>query len=271
MKKRIVCLLMACVMLLMCGCDMISELTDALKEPDRPQESVAVQAPAAQPVPSTVEGPGFNSPEEAILAYARALQKGDVQEILSTFAIETYVDKYDLTAWIENSGAYTISAQQPIPSSDEYTMGLNRIARQYNITKNLTYMYMTLGKVENFVSPITFNGEPYDKPSELVDDMVIYNWMDMLAKMEIGNVLRFEDLFQDVEQVNRALENNKRYLNCQELIPLAVELTIDGEQYYLCVDVACYDGRWYNCNFFGTIGIYLGASALGGGLYPLED
>lgn len=268
MNQKIISLLIACVLLVLCGCNAVSpsrEESAQNQETNPNQEVVIVQAP------TTVEGPGFDSGEEAILAYARALQKGDVQEILSTFAIETYVDKYDLTAWIENSGTYTISAQQPIPSSDEYTMGLNRIGRQYNITKNLTYMYMTLGKVENFVSPIIFNGEPYDKPSELVDDMVIYNWMDMLAKMEIGSVLRFEDLFQDVEQVNRALENYKRYLNCQELIPLAVELTIDGEQYYLCVDVACYDGRWYNCNFFGTIGVYLGADALGGGLYPLED
>ena len=39
-----------------------------------------------------VEGRGYGSPEEAVLAYAEALQAGDVKKILKTFAIETYVE-----------------------------------------------------------------------------------------------------------------------------------------------------------------------------------
>lgn len=268
MKKRIVSLLVACVLIMLCGCDKIPMKAE---NPTETQESTPAREPETPQGPVTVEGPGFDSPEEAILAYAKALQKGDVQEILSTFAVETYVENFDLTAWIDNSGAYTIAGSQPIPSADDYTMGLNLVARQYEITRNLTNMYLTLGKVENFVSPITFNGDPYDKPSELVDDMVIYNWMDMLAGMEIGDILDCEAVGHDPINMNRVLWYQLQYLRCEELVPLALELTIDGESYCLCVDVARYGEKWYNCDPFGTLAFYLGADALSGGLYPLEN
>ena len=261
MKRIIVWLLLVSMLAALCGCD--QEMPG--------QETTPTGETAPTQVSAAIEGPGFDSPEDAILAYAMALQKGDLREILSTFAVETYVDNYDLEAYLENTGAYTVAVQQPIPSADAYTRELNRMARQYHITRNLTYMYMGLGQVENYVSPIPFNGDPYEEPAQLVAALTNDNWMDTLAKLETGKVLRLEDLFEKSEQMYNSLEGQRKYLHCEELVPLALEVTIDTQRYYLCVDAACYNGRWYNCNFFGSIGVYLGADALHGGLYPLED
>lgn len=266
MKRTIVFLLIVSMLAVLCGC---GKAMPGQEEPK--QESMPTRETAPNQAPAAIEGPGFDTPEDAILAYAGALQKGDVQEILSTFAVETYVDNFDLSAYLENTGAYTVAVQQPIPSSDAYTRELNLIARQYHITRNLTYMYMGLGKVENYVAPIPFNGDPYEEPAQLVAALVNDNWMDTLAKLETGRVLRLEDLFDKSGQMNASLEGQRKSLNCEELVPLALEVTIDSQRYYLCVDAACYNGRWYNCNFFGTIGAYLGADALHGGLYLLED
>ena len=51
-----------------------------------------------------VEGNGYNSPEEALLAYAEALKTGNVDNILSTFAVETYVERFDLAEYWDNIG-----------------------------------------------------------------------------------------------------------------------------------------------------------------------
>lgn len=46
------------------------------------------------------EGPGYKSASEAATAYAEYLCKSDFDSMLSTFAIETYTENYDLKAYI---------------------------------------------------------------------------------------------------------------------------------------------------------------------------
>ena len=292
MKKKTVSLLLACAMLLLCGCSSIlssaksadeepssiSLALDARTEPDSAKPDVP-QDPAEEEDEETpkagsagkVEGSGFSEPEEAILAYARALQHGNVQEILSTFAIETYVESYDLTAAMENVGAYTNTNVPFAPSSDAYTAELNRILWQGSIVKNLSYMYLSFTDVEFLGQPITFNGDPYDTPEQLAEALTVSDWMQRLSGMEIGAVLTFEDLFGQNDKIAQALENRIRILGCDDMVPLAAEVTMNGQLYYLCTDVACYDGVWYNCAPMGMIAVYLGASIENGGLCPVEE
>ena len=42
-----------------------------------------------------LEGAGYDTPEEALLAYIDALNRGDVGGMLSTFALESYVEHAD--------------------------------------------------------------------------------------------------------------------------------------------------------------------------------
>lgn len=265
MKKRILCLLLACLLPVLWGCDMISPSREEPAQESQPTQSTeAIQ-------PQTLEGPGYDSPEEAILAYAHALKSGDVEQILSTFAVESYVEHFDLAAWIDFTGTYTVAAPQLLPGSDPYTVSLNLFTRQNQIIENLTYLYLTFSSVENFYAPVPMDGEPYEKASEIVNDLAIYGWQDMLAKMEIGDVLDAEAVGLDLIGINRQMGLQREYLRCQTLTALAVEITIDGEEYYLCVDVACYGEKWYNCKPCGIIASYLGAPSMSGGLYPLED
>ena len=47
---------------------------------------------------------------------------------------------------------------------------------------------------------------------------------------------------------------------------VAVKLDIGGEEWYQCMDVARYGGKWYNLSFIGNIGNLLGLSIFTGGL-----
>ena len=49
---------------------------------------------------ATIEGKGYNSPEEVIVAYAEALKSGDMAKIMAVHAVETYVDRYDLEEYL---------------------------------------------------------------------------------------------------------------------------------------------------------------------------
>lgn len=255
MKRRLVLLLVICMLTALCGCGNKAQSPDA---------SV------------TVEGAGFSSLEEAAIGYAKALKSGDVKEIISTFAVETYVEKYDLQAMLETNNAYTISMEFAFESADAYTTGLNTINRQYQISKNLSNMYLTMGDFEEFYQPVSFSGDRYSSASELLDDLKIDNWMEQLAEMEIGRVLTVQDFPEissnenTMEGMERTRANLKKYMGCDELIFLAVEVLIDGTEYYLCVDVANYGGKWYNVRPMGMICVMLGGDTMCGGLIPRD-
>ena len=47
---------------------------------------------------------------------------------------------------------------------------------------------------------------------------------------------------------------------CDEIVSVVAKLDIGGEEWYQCMDVACYGGKWYNLSFVGYIGHLLGLS-----------
>ena len=243
MKKILSILLVICTLLALCGCGKDSE-------DDTNTGSSA-----------TIEGSGFKSPEKAILAYAEALQSGDVREILSTFAVETYVDSLDMEAYLDQSGSYMIS--QGLVSEDDYSREIRLVKRQYELTQLLSYLYLFHSQTGVSYEPISPRGDPYENASDLIDALTVEDWMEILEDMEIGDVLTAEDIIPDKisDGYTKNLENLCVRYGCDELFPLAVEITLDGEDYYLCVDVACYDGKWYNLSMNGIIGIMLGAGS----------
>ena len=56
----------------------------------------AKDAPSKDPSSDgRMEGSGFASPEDAVTAYLEAMKAGDLSGMLSTFAIETYIQNVD--------------------------------------------------------------------------------------------------------------------------------------------------------------------------------
>ena len=49
---------------------------------------------------------------------------------------------------------------------------------------------------------------------------------------------------------------------------MVAKLDIGGEEWYQCMDVACYGEKWYNLSLIGNIGHLLGLSLYSGGLVP---
>lgn len=240
MKKILALLLAICTLLALCGCS---------KNSDGEEASAT----------ATIEGKGFKSAEKAILAYAQALQSGDVKEILSTFAMETYVENLDEEAYLASSGSYYTSSQG-LFGSDAYSKEIRLVKRQYEITNLLSYIYLHHTGLD-VSTPISVR-DGYEDAGDLVGALVVEDWMDILAEMEIGRVVEAELLIPDqmLEGYRENLSKRADMFNCDELVSLAVQITLDGTDYYLCVDVACYDGKWYNLTHGGMLGSMLGGS-----------
>ena len=61
------------------------------------------------------EDAGFDSPYDAVQSYIDALNAGDVSAMLSTFAIETYVDNMDAAEAIDRIRSINASAYYTVP------------------------------------------------------------------------------------------------------------------------------------------------------------
>lgn len=217
---------------------------------------------------SKVEGKGYKSPEEALLAYADALKSGDVSKILSTFAVETFVKNYDLEAYLDTVRVYSPSNIY-LENDSSFAQDLNIVARQNVITKQLynMYAYLSLGP-EYAVNLIPFSGN-YDDADDFLDDFVIDDWMDILSEMKYDDDFTYlDDLYEDdmVEKAEDMLDDRCDMFGCEKLATLALEIELDGEDYLICMDVGCYDGKWYNLSHSGTIGSLLGVPSMAGGL-----
>lgn len=248
MKKFVSILLVICTLLALCGCS-----KDSNDEEDN--------------VSSTVEGKGFKSPEKAILAYAEALQSGDVKKILSTFAMETYVENLDMEEYLHQVSSYVIS--MGLVSDDDYSREIRLVQRQYDIARQFGYLYINhteAGFSENG-QPVSIR-EEYETADKFIDAMTAEDWAEILEEMEIGDVLEDKDIIPDklTEGYYDNLERLADRYGCDEIVPLAVEITLDGEDYYLCVNVANYDGTWYNLAPMGMIGTMLGVDSMSCGL-----
>lgn len=250
MKRKIAVLIAVCIMLIVCGCSQILGIGGAGKKGGK------------------IEGTGFDSAEKAVLAYVEALQNGDVDEIISTFAIETFIDNYSLKEHVNNARSYVYYSWPGggLDSHDAYTRSINLVRRQNEIVVDLEKLYIEFSDIDDIAMPKIVGGNFYKDADELLDDITVDDWMEMLKKMKIGDVITLHDFEKEGKINTNTKEHLKRkadYLNCTELLPLAVEVEIDGEDYYLCVDAARYGNKWYNHDAGGTLTLIMDGGANG--------
>ena len=91
-----------------------------------------------------LEGDGYDSPEEAVLAYIDAMNRGDVGGMLSTFALESYAAHADPLVRADARGLIMIEVYDGIPCADEYARSLVAYTRYGSISKFLLSAYIDL-------------------------------------------------------------------------------------------------------------------------------
>ena len=218
---------------------------------------------------ATIEGKGFETPEEAILAYAEATKSGDMAKIMAVHAVETYVDRYDLEEHIDYTCIYNISMECPMPNTTEHTRQMNIVFRQNAIARQQQYLYLYVAFGEANYEPIVVReGKEYSSASRLLRDMPQEEWQEILAQIEVGDVgdYREVDIAKDTWKTaqNKVYREMEKYMGCDEATGLVLEITLDDEDYYLCADLVCYEGKWYVYRANGTIGALAGADSMTG-------
>lgn len=215
------------------------------------------------------EGAGFDTPEEAALAYVQALKDQDVMGAISTFAIESFVENVDFEAYSERLSTFQpISMDYVAPVGNEYYTGIKTLRRLNVIAQNMSMGYLTGIWVDDFSGdighPVVFPSD--DRAARIAEfrDALQQNAAEFaLEDLEILGVADMEK-FVEIPEYYYSEANLKNIARqavtygCDELRDVAVHLTIGGEDYLQFMQCMRYGDRWYNYNHQSNLSLVLG-------------
>ena len=222
----------------------------------------------------SLEGPGYDSPEEAVTAYLEALKNGDARGMLSTFAIETYVAEMDAQAYLERMGTF-FPTTGSMPLGGDYQQQVAVAMRYGQLAESLAYQWTLYSWPDGYEE---FGGAAV----RLLEDGAVEAFLAGLAKndaaalwqgmevVEFVGPAELSDMYLD-ERNQQNIARQAASYGCDEIVSVVAKLDIGGEEWYQCMAVARYGEKWYNLSFSGNIGNLLGLSVYTGGLVPAAE
>ncbi|MBR3524924.1 MAG: hypothetical protein IKO11_03665 [Lachnospiraceae bacterium] len=226
-----------------------------------------------------LEGKGYDTPEEAVFSYARYLKAGDLDGIVSTFAMESYLENYSVEESYVKGGTFS-----PFyASGGQLNMMLgyeSDLSEAVNLENRRAYVsaYVLRQSVASMMA-----GFDDDELSSSYNDGLMYKISDDENLETVLDFLNTSPGFEGMsiggyldgsksDNTSGLKEYNKRKKNAWggDTENVCMELEIDGRDYVLCMLCVCYDNKWYNAEFGNYFQLALGISPLTGGLCPAE-
>lgn len=224
-------------------------------------------APCARAEGASFEGEGYAAPEDAALAYAEAFARGDVMGMVSTFAVETYVEHFDAKAYLLDRQGYSTHYADPllaIPLETGYGQALRVTDRASGILDSFDQQYAAMSgmvDLENeYLNPnmgrVAFRPDQPEILEEFLEAAAGCVWP---GEVTAGQVLG-RDLSGSVQwgdSYDKYLATVCAYAGCDEAVTVAPLLRIDGVDYLQLMVCVRYGETWYNFALSGWLGSYL--------------
>ncbi|MBO6007797.1 MAG: hypothetical protein J6P78_04445 [Lachnospiraceae bacterium] len=228
-----------------------------------------------------LEGDGYETPEEAVTAYAEYLQAGDFDGILSTFAMESFEENYSVEEFYDRIRAFSpgiaTSGQQLVMLGNDsvLTSSVNLENRRAYISSSVFRQMIVpmAAQVDDeelastLTSGITFI---IDDDDDLETLMEFLNSDPKFENIEIGDFLDKSDFDFDFGKALKEYNKYKKKSWGGDIENICMELEIDGDDYILFMTCVCYDDKWYIAEFGNYFSLACGISPQAAGLCP-ED
>lgn len=226
----------------------------------------------------TCEGDGFDSADEAAIAYVNAFNTGDINSVLATFAVESYVDRMDAKATLDRIRSFNINLYSAIPVISPYTHGILIERRRNEIIQPLYYswllytlhgteyedagtgMAMTFQDdktIEEFLSVLEAN--PMDNLVGHITVKAVYSPEDEAVAYYVQNSWNSEANQKNLEKLRAACGGD-------ELAERVVFMDMDGTTAYQFMQCIRYGKKWYNLRTQSIFASMLGLSMFSNGL-----
>lgn len=198
------------------------------------------------------EGSGFKTPEEAATAYLEAYSTGDMDKIISCFAVESYVENSTMENCIDRFGGYISSIPVKVPNYGDISQNINLENRHGDISKMITSNYNVLSQWElpmdpGHVVPLEKGGSAskYVKKYFPNEEETITNGLI------IDEIYEPNDLYDkwDDEKNEESREKVAECFGADEITSVCIVFHTDNGYYALLAGLVEYDGKWYMDTF----------------------
>ena len=228
---------------------------------------------------ATYEGEGYETAKAAATAYVEAFNAGDVQGMISTFAIETAVENFDCATLLNQQGSYRPSGASNeflgYPSFNDYIKQLQVMFRYGDVAQCIFNQYRAWHWPEDveddYLSSVSF-GRDADAAVAFMKSVQAAsqnNWIGRVELIEIFEIKDFDSGYSGSD-LEEAISTSQSYYGFDEKNALVIQLRIDGKDCILCMDCVRYESKWYILSIEGYISFMLGYDWRVGGLLPYE-
>ena len=94
---------------------------------------------------SAYEGPGTATAEDAVSTYMNSLAASDLDAMVSSFAVETYVEHFDLRAYLELVRVYSLPGNPLlVPAETPFSAALGVEQRHSSVIDQILFQYLAL-------------------------------------------------------------------------------------------------------------------------------
>ncbi len=217
----------------------------------------------------TIEGKGYDTPEEALKAFAEAYSEKDMDKMYKTCAVESFVENFNLENDIEAS-AQSWNPHIIFMSGDsEKAKEFNIASRKSDLFEHFYYMYQY--PVSEKISE-DFLSFPHSlQDTKMQDILEAVKGVDGINSIKVGDIVEPEEVSKTLAE-KYSSENIKKLLSKQqdiyggEVAGRIIKLEIDGVEYYLFAQLIKHDEKWYVNYMPGIIGGMLDILTNHGGL-----
>ena len=223
-----------------------------------------------------LEGDGYATAEDALAAYVNGLIDNDIDEMLSAFAIETFVDNYSLAKVVDWQKTYVPAAMPYVPGTGNLAREINIESRRSEITNMIRAHYRVLAGTSAFFEGGFQNpyllGDVYENAEDLLGSLYHIDDTPYVSGFRYDkDFIDPEKVVSDYssESVQKNFSNQASRLGADEVKSEITVFSRDSDTFLLVADCIRYGDKWFIYTTQGTIGSLLNLDFQYLGLLPL--
>lgn len=192
------------------------------------------------------EGSGYNSPKECMEAYMEYMKNADYQGMLSCYAIETAVEKYDMEAYIDRMQCITPTFDF-INTEDEFSTALSNECLRTHVFRTIRYGSWYLYGDTIISEGLTYTMEDDEDASDVIEKWLPSDMAKRLSKIDDVEVVDSDDeIIEEClskDYIEEQLKKFEKIYGADDYEPSAVAFSIGSDDYYFMTDCMKYGNK----------------------------
>jgi len=218
------------------------------------------------------EGPGCATPEDAVRLYLEGIQNEDLGKMLSAFAIETFVERFDYTGQLRRIRSYIPFSITAHPSVSSLFTTMNIESRKQEIVNAIKFQLVVF-HLTDYDPVISTMFRSDDLDAEIA--AFVKHFEDNLGTLALRDLElvgfippnQLSEMY-DEEKNQEQRASSAEICRADEFRSVAALFTVGGKGYYLCCDALQYGDQWYLFRLGGNISNLLLIDQWAGGITP---